>query len=188
MLLRRRRADQRGYTLMELMIVVAIIGILASIGTYSVVKYVRAARTAEAIELINSIRAAQESYKDETFGYLNVSAGDIESVFPFTNEAELKNQSKGWGAGNSTILGRFAQLGVQPSTRVQFGYSCVAANGGTLPTKTQLRVDTSPLPSSAPASWWYVVRAVADRDSDGKFATLVGSSFNDQIYTERDTE
>jgi type IV pilus assembly protein PilA len=187
MLLRRREADQRGFTLMELMIVVAIIGILASIATYSVVKYLRAARTAEAIEIINGIRAAQESYKDETFGYLDVSAGDVESVFPFTNETELRKQSKGWGAGNSTILGRFNQLGVSPSTRVTFGYACVAANGGTLPNRTRLRVDTSPLPATA-GGWWYVVRAMADRDGNGAVATLIGSSFSDQIYSERDTE
>jgi type IV pilus assembly protein PilA len=187
MLLRTRRADQRGYTLMELMIVVAIIGVLASLATYSVVKYVRAARTAEAIELINGVRAAQESYKDETFRYLDVSAGDVTSVFPFTNETELRKSSKGWSAGNGTILGRFTELGVTPSTRVTFGYACVAANGGTLPNKTALRVDTSPLPAT-PGGWWYVVRAIADRDGDGTVASFIGSSFNDQIYSERDTE
>ena len=64
----------RGFTLAELMIVVAIIAILAALAVYGVRRYVLVAKTSEATEIINQTRAAEETYKDETFGYLSTTA------------------------------------------------------------------------------------------------------------------
>jgi len=181
----RRRAKPHGYTLIELMIAVAIVGILATLAVYGVRKYLLAAKTAEPIEIINSVRAAQESYKDETFKYLNVSA--MSSYFPFDDDDELKGKAKGWGAGDPDTLKRWDELGVRPSTSVQFGYACTAEENGTPPSAATLRVATSPLPAS-PTGWWYVVRAAGDRDGNDKLAVLIGASFSDHLYSENDTE
>ena len=62
-----RTANKRGFTLVELMIVVAIIGVLASLAVYGVRRYLAASKAAEAKEGVGGIaRSAQASYERET--------------------------------------------------------------------------------------------------------------------------
>src|SRR6266851_4427576 len=42
-----KRYDERGFTLIELMIVVAIVGVLSALAIYGVTKYLRSSKTAE---------------------------------------------------------------------------------------------------------------------------------------------
>jgi type IV pilus assembly protein PilA len=182
---RRQPSRSRGFTLIELMIAVCIIGILATLAVYGVRKYVLAAKTSEPLEIINSIKAAEESYRDETFGYKKVS--DMSSYFPFTGVAALKNSKMPWDSGNATILTAWNELGVRPSAPVQFGYACDAGKGTGVPQQAALGTSRSlNYPTTFPD--WYVVRAAGDRDGNGVLATFVGSNFTDEIYGENDTE
>lgn len=183
---RLRRNHSSGYTLIELMVVVAIVGILATLGVYSVRKYVFAAKTAEPIEMINSIRAAQESYRDETFAYLHVS--DLTSYYPYSSKSDLGNKKRSWESGASGELALWTRLGVRAGGPVQFGYACAAGRQDkSVPAKAALGISNSlNYPANAPN--WFVARAAGDRDDNGTLATFVGSSFTDEIYSESDTE
>ncbi len=185
----KQRAPQRGYTLVELMIVIAIIGVLAALAVYGVRRYILSAKSAEAIEIINSIRAAQEQYRDERFQYLNVSSVDVSSgsFFPFASKAALKNNVHNWATGTTGVAGNWAQLGIFPNAPVTFGYACQAGQGNGVPTQAILGTAKNlKYPATAPN--WYVVRAAADRDGDGKLALFVGSNFTDEIYAEGEIE
>jgi type IV pilus assembly protein PilA len=168
------------------MVTVAIVAILAVVGVYSVRRYVVSAGTAEPIELINSMRAAEESYKDETFGYLSV--GGIDSYYPFGSTVPGTQKKKAWEGGlPSGDFTNWNVLGVHPSSVVQFGYACVAGKGTGVPNQSALKI-AKDLNYPASAADWYVVRAASDRDGNGVAAIFVGSSFTDQIYGEGETE
>ena len=167
------------------MIVVAIIAVLSTLAVYGVRKYVLVSKTAEPIEIINSIRAAQEAYKDETFAYLAISP-DLATLHPAIPAGIPDSKKRSWQTGNPANDTPWQQLGVAVSAPVAFGYACVA------------RAANQPLPNlgitgnvnypATPTAPFYVVRAAGDRDEDGVQAVLLGSSFTDEIYVERDDE
>jgi len=61
--------QQRGFTLIEIMIVVVIIGIISAIAMPSYTNYVRESRRAEAMTLISQVISAQERFYIEQRTY-----------------------------------------------------------------------------------------------------------------------
>lgn len=72
---------KRGFTLVELMIVVAIVGILAALAVYGVSKYVKNAKTAEARDALGRMaKDAVGAYNKETMAPTVLQPGDSASV------------------------------------------------------------------------------------------------------------
>lgn len=166
---------------MELLIGLAIIGILATLAVYGVRRYILVSKTAEPIEMINSIRAAQEAYRDETFSYLSTTT-TINAYHPGTPFAG----KRAWFTGGAQDA-LWTQLGVQASGPVQFGYACVAGAANT-PLPALGLLDGNVNYPTTPATPFFVVKAAGDRDEDSTLAILIGSSFTDEIYSEREDE
>lgn len=68
----RRLCRPRGWTLIELMVVVAVIGILAAVAYPSYTEYVRKGRRADAVAALGAVQQAQERYRSNnpTYGTL----------------------------------------------------------------------------------------------------------------------
>lgn len=165
------------------MTVVVIIAVLSTLAVYAVGGYIRAAKMSEAPEMIQAIKAAQESYKDETFTYLNVSP-DLDTLYP-TKKSALSDAKTQWGADDGDILKNFRTLGVSPGGPLRFGYACVAGNGGSLPSDTDVDLTGTLKYPASPSGPWYVVKAVANVDtSNDDLSIFIGSSFTDELYSQ----
>jgi type IV pilus assembly protein PilA len=74
MLIKLRKKAQEGFTLIELMIVVAIIGILAAVAIPAFMRYIKKAKTTEAKQQLKKIADSAKIYYMEGAGQFPVSA------------------------------------------------------------------------------------------------------------------
>jgi prepilin-type N-terminal cleavage/methylation domain-containing protein len=175
-----RRGAARGFTMAELMAVVAIVGILAMLSTVSYRKYVAHSKTAEVPGMFLNIKIAEESYKDETFQYLGPSA-DLSSYYP-NNSLPGRQKMNFAGAGNGSAL--WQRLGVQATAPVLFVYACTAgANSAPTPLGSDITVGNWPATVAAP---WYVVKARADIYGNGADTVFATSSFSGELFSAND--
>jgi prepilin-type N-terminal cleavage/methylation domain-containing protein len=119
------RHRERGFTLIELMIVVVIVGVLSVIAVSGWRKHVIAARSAEASTQLGMIRAAQETYFQAYGQYCGL-------VNPTPWPAVRPEQEKvGWGQPPAGTP--WAQLGIKTPGQVWFQYFVAAGPSGNEP-------------------------------------------------------
>jgi type IV pilus assembly protein PilA len=177
-------ALRRGFTLVELMVVVAIIGVLATIAEYGTSRYISYTKTSEAIHMLAAIKAAQETYKDETYQYLDVSES-LSNYYPVSPHA---GQFKvAWG-GDSPLSQKWASLGINPSGPVLFAYACQAGGADATPPSPGSDIAVGNWPAAAVGAPWYVVKAHADLDAGGNESVYVAASFTTQIFSANEGE
>lgn len=181
----RRRA--RGFTLIELMVVVVIIGVLAALAVVGYRKLVDASHVNEATNVLQSIRVAQEAYHGEALQYANISATP-QSLYP---QAQPTGKvMTAWGGVcsncNDNTTG-WSVLPVRVDGPVLFGYSTVAGVPGTGPGgagggAVTVGGQSMTFPAT-PTTDWYVAAAVCDLDGQGLPNTVAfTTSWSNQVF------
>lgn len=158
-------AARGGYSLVEMMIVVAIMGVLASIAIPAFRSYIYLSKTSEATTFIGEIRQRQESYRAEFGQYCAVSGSTWGTWTPTTLPT---GTAVAWPGGTN-----WTQLGASPDTGVYFQYASIAGAPGTTP-PGGLGYDGS--------DFWFVTEARADLDQDGTIVTFEGYSSASSIW------
>jgi type IV pilus assembly protein PilA len=173
----RRR---RGFTLVELMMVVAIVGVISALAYVGYAKYMRSAKLNEPIYVVQSIRAAQESYRAETMSYLDVSPTD--AYHP--RNSGFNSTKFDWRYATAD-LARWQTLGVVTDSAVRFGYKCRAGNAGAAVSYT-INFSAPPTWPTSPSEPWYIVEAQGDPDDKSKIVRMLAHSFNNEIAWENE--
>ena len=171
---------QRGFTLVELMVVVAIIAVLAVIAIVAYRAILNSSKVAEAQQVVQSIRAAQEAYHAETLQYANVSSSPT-ATYPAASPGAFKTQ---WGAAcgaQCNTSPTWDNLGVHVDGPVQFGYVTTAGAAGVTANPAQIVMTgkTVTLPTKPSTDWFYIA---ATADLDGNGGTAFGAG-NTNVYS-----
>jgi type IV pilus assembly protein PilA len=116
-LLRKRSG---GFTLIELMIVVAIIGILAAIAIPNFLRFQLRSRAAEGKTNLAAIRTAEEGYASE-FGTYIIGVASPSAL----NAANLSGDKQNW-----LDNGGFGTIGWAPEGETFYSYEVLAADAG----------------------------------------------------------
>jgi len=166
-----------GFTLIELMIVVAILGILAAIAIPAFVTYVRRAKSAEATDQVKKLFDAASTYYDKQFmdgGGMEANGLEHCTVVGGTDgkvDADIGDQKS---TGNYTGVTFNANRGL--GFNVEYGYY-------------GYRVVAGPsLCSNSTSTALYTMRAVGDLDADNinsTFDLAVGSNAENELYHAR---
>ncbi len=116
----KERSSQKGFTLIELMIVVAIIGIIAAIAYPSYVEYTDRTRRTDAQGALTGLAGAMERYYASNNTYAGAGAGGADTGAPdiYPDEAPIDGAQKYYdltiqAADASSYTLRAAAKGVQ---------------------------------------------------------------------------
>jgi prepilin-type N-terminal cleavage/methylation domain-containing protein len=177
----RVRRSAAGFTLVELLTVVAIVGILATVAMILVQKHMRTGKSLEAITIISAIRSAQEAYRSETGSYLDATAEA--AWFPAAPNGKTKHSFVAVGHEDAA---RWQQLGISRTDGTQFGFRTHAGRPGAV-SVTLDTVEKVAFPNATED--WYVIEAAGDLDtSTAKLSRYVASSWTNELYIENEGE
>jgi type IV pilus assembly protein PilA len=148
---------QAGFTLIELMIVVAILGILAAVAIVAYRAYAIRAHNSEATSVLADIRLKQEAYRATFHRYADIREWTPTGVSPST-ESHLWPIEE---TGLDTLGGQWRQLGVIPDGAVFFVYWNEAGAPG-VPASEKFEGLTEVTSND----FWFAAQALQNLDGD----------------------
>jgi prepilin-type N-terminal cleavage/methylation domain-containing protein len=171
---RARVGSRAGFSLMELMIVVAITGILALTAIPTFQSYIYRARTSEAISFLGVIKLRQESTKAE-FGAYDICNAVVDPANIAFVPATQSNATQPFPNSDAC----FNRLSAKPDGAVRFSYGWAA---GTPVNATTVAILTLTDPEkgyqlTAPVDHYFIAQAIGDLDNDGKNCVIEVTSF-----------
>jgi prepilin-type N-terminal cleavage/methylation domain-containing protein len=179
---KRARARTAGFTLTELMIVVAITGILAAVALPTFGTYLYKSRTSEAVSFLGVIKLRQESHRAEFGEYLRCGTNsalawfDTNSNFLPPKASTDRDLSLAWDPSANAMGACFNTLGAAPDGPVRFRYSWVAGTPGQFGA-SDLDEDPPDGLGIPTADHYMVAHAHADLDDDGTWVVFELSNF-----------
>jgi len=189
----QRTVNERraGYTLIEMMIVVAITGVLAAIAIPAFRGWINRSRSSEAAAFLGVIKLRQAAYRGEFGQYAGFGSdvGGMNGAFVPHNATRMRGGAQYpfppvGPPGALTPPSPFWAIGASPDGPVRFGYGIVAgtplqATGGG--TGTNL-----PTVYGLPASeldFYFIAQATTDLDDNGTAMIVECTSFARDIWS-----
>lgn len=161
-------SHSRGYSLVELMAVIAMIAIMAAIAVAGYRRYMQWTKTAEGKDLVSAISAGQIRYFEDTEGYLDCS-DTMTDYYP----SAPNPQKRTFHNSTHPRSACWDLLGIDAQAPTYMGFITMAG----LPSETPPSLPTTGSFTPDPGKPWFIVMGVGNIDNDAVLGYMTTTSF-----------